>query len=134
MKRIMIIVSLAVLASCSLTEERPETARLIVQAATYQVIDGDASKAERVIEIATEVRSIAETDPHLTIAALVQSARELVRWDTLEPSERLLIEALLVELQYRLEERFGPDPLPADLRLTVDRIAGWVVDAASIAT
>ena len=121
------------IASCAFIEERPETVRLIVQAATLKVIDGDPDKAARVVEIASDVRRISSATPELTVSALITTVRGLIKWGDLEAEQVLLVEALLLELQYRLEDRLGPEPLPEQLRLTVNQITTWIIDTASIA-
>lgn len=131
-KLLLLLIVGASLSSCSLTQERPETARLLTHAATYKIIDDDTNRAVRVIEIASEVRSIAQSDPDLTIAATIASTRSLIRWEKLDQAERLLVEAVLSEVKIRLEDRFGTNPLPEDLRLTVNAICTWVIEAAAI--
>lgn len=118
------------LASCSFLEERPATAYLATTYATLKVIDDDAEKAERVIEIATEVLQLASSDPETTISRLMSEARGLIRWNRLDDADTLLVNALLVEVEHRLREKFGDGIIPEDARLTVQTLAGWVIEAA----
>ena len=119
-----------VFAGCSTLNEYENTARLTTQYATIKVIDDDRAKAQRVEEIATEVKAYAQDDLFLTVDRLIDEARSQIAWHKLDAADRLLVDALLTELEVRLKERFGGDAVPDELRLTVEKLADWVISAA----
>lgn len=124
------VLLLGFLAACSFVQERESNARLATMYATIKVVDGDAAKADRVEEIATEIREYASGEKFLTVDLLVDQVRKQVNWDRLDAADKLLVSALLDELKLQLIERLGADVLPEDLRLAADTVAGWVITAA----
>ncbi len=129
--RILVLLTALVLTGCAFVEESPGSAYIATTYATLKVIDDDPEKAQRVEEIALEVLRVADDDPEATIDRLIETARGHIRWDRLDNADTLLVNALLIELAERLKERFGEGIIPEDARLTVQTLAGWVIDAAS---
>ncbi len=115
---------------CAWLEENETSARVLTTYATLKVIDEDPEKARRVEEIALEVLQLADSDPQTTIQRLVGEARSHIRWERLDAADSLLVNALLIELEVRLQERYGDGIIPEDARLTVRTLAGWVIEAA----
>ena len=118
-------------ASCSWLESNSGAAKLTVQYATIKVIDHDPAKARRVMAIAKEVQRIAESDTHLTVDRLMDAIVDHIDFDALDTADKLLVTALLNELSRELKARIPEDNI-AELKLTVDHIAGWVVSAAAM--
>lgn len=118
---------------CALVAENESTARITTTYATLKVIDDDADKAARVIEIATEVKTFASDDPEATVDALIVATRALIRWDRLDRADAILVDTLLLELARELKERLGAGVLPEAARLTVVMVADWVISAAALA-
>jgi len=133
MKHLLIYLALfSLMVGCSTLNEYERTARLTTMYATIKVVDDDQAKAERVEEIAGEVKRYAQDAELLTIDALIDTTRSLIDWSKLDAADRLLVDALLLELEDRLKERFGDDTVLEDLRLTVDKVADWVIEAAQM--
>ena len=120
-------------ASCAWLDTNTGAAKLTVQYATIKVIGHDAGKAKRVTAIAQEVRRIAESDPHLTVDRLIEAIVDHIDWDKLDAADKMLINALINELARELAVRIPANNI-AELRLTVDHIATWVVSAARMVT
>ena len=127
---LLAIATLSLATACSTLNEHENTARLTTQYATIKVIGDDRAKAQRVEEIATEVKSFAQDELVLTVDRLIDETRSQINWQRLDAADRLLVDALLTELEVRLKERFGGDAVPHELRLTVDKLADWVISAA----
>jgi len=117
---------------CALIQENESTARIVVTYATLKIVDGEPAKGERVIEIAEEVRTYTSDDPEVTVDALMNRVRGLIRWERLDRADTLLITALLVELEERLKERLGEGLISPEDRLTVRTLADWVISAAEL--
>lgn len=127
---LMLAAIFSLVSACATIGDQDSTVRLAAMYATIKVINGDTRKAERVEEIASQVQAYASDEKFLTIDLLVDQVRELVNWDKLDAADTLLVDALLMELRSRLEERLGTNVLPEDLRLAVNTVAGWVISAA----
>ena len=133
MKQLMTAaLAVSLLAGCSFLAQHSATAKIATQYATIKVIDGDPGKAARVASIATEVRRYASGEPHLTVDRLIQAVRDRIDWASLDAADTLLVTALLDHLRAELTARLGPDILPGDLRLAVDKVASWVAAAARL--
>lgn len=132
MKNLLLALTCLALSACSFVDEREDTARLAVMYATIKVIDEDADRADRVIEITREVKGYASGEASLTVEGLIAEVRDQIRWDRLDAADELLVQALLIELRDRLKERFDGDYIPQDLAITVDKVADWVISAAAM--
>lgn len=118
------------LAGCSFLQDNQPTARLTVQYATLKVIDGDLDKRDRVVEIAERALDRLDDTPEATVHAVVGEVREQVPWSNLDAADKILIDALLTELESRLIERYGDGVLSEEARLGAATVAQWVISAA----
>lgn len=118
------------LAGCSILQDNQPTARLTVQYATLKVIDGDLDKRDRVVEIAERALDRLDDTPEATVHAVVGEVREQVPWSNLDAADKILIDALLTELESRLIERYGDGVLSEEARLGAATVAQWVISAA----
>ena len=126
-----LIALLMVLSGCAFIQEHESEARIATTYATLKVIDEDAERAARVVDIATEVSEIAGGDPEATVGLLIAEARDLIKWENLDAADTVLVDTLLIELEARLIDVLGDGILPDDARVTVQTIAEWVIRAAS---
>lgn len=127
---IMIVASAMLIGGCAWVEENPATAYMAVTYATEKVIDGDVERAQRVEQIALEVEQAATGDTAQTIDLLIDLARDEIDWTKLDSADTRLVNYLLLTLSDELKERYGDGFIPEDARLTVNQIAGWVIEAA----
>lgn len=118
------------LAGCASLQDNQPTARLTVQYATLKVIDNDVEKRDRVVEIAERTLDRLDDTPEATVSALVREVRDQVPWSKLDSADKILIDALLTELEARLIERFGDGVLSEEARLGAATVAEWVISAA----
>lgn len=125
-----LLVGAGSLSGCAWLSENEGSARLLTTYATLKVIDGDAARADRVEEIALEVATYAGADPDVSVDALIARVRGLIDWSDLDEADTLLVNALLVEVSIRLKEKLGDGLIPEDARITVQTLAGWVIEAA----
>ena len=129
----MILGSVMFLSGCSLlqyVEQSPLASQLAVQQATLRYINEDAEKAQRVITVAEQVED--QVSGVVTIALLDNYLSAQIQWHKLSIADAVLLDALLVELANRLEEKMGEAELsPQDLA-NVQRVIGWVILYASM--
>ncbi len=125
-------VAVFVLAGCAWLSEGNTDVKLVTQYAVLKVAENDPAKAQRIEEIALEVQRYATGEALLTVDALIVAIRAEIRWDRLDAADALLVNALLDRLRTELVERLGADVLPEDLRLAVDVLCEWIVEAARL--
>jgi len=133
------LLALTLCAGCSFVEERESQAELVTKYATLKVIKGDPARADRVEDVASEVLRFVDNSTPSTVEALISFVRAEIRWDKLDEADALLVEALLIEVKYQLKALVCDDEanlnecedfIPADLKITTQKIARWVVEAA----
>lgn len=127
---LIVLVLSSLVAGCATISENENTARVTVMYATIKVIDEDQAKADRIVEIAEEVKEYASNVEQLTVDLLISETRAQIDWSKLDAADRLLVDTLLVELETRLKERFDGAEVPEELALTVEKVADWVINAA----
>lgn len=123
---------LSLLGACAALQEGNADAKLITQYAVIKVAENDPAKADRIEQIALEVQKYAGDEVQLTVDALIVAIRAQIHWDQLGTGDTLLVNALLDRLRTELTARLGPDVLPEDLRLAVDTVTAWVIEACEL--
>lgn len=105
--------------------------RLAVFYATAKVIDGDQTKAGRIVDLIQEAREYVSGDPEVTISALYEGVVERVNWAALDPADQIIIEAILLEAKARLQEEIGVGLLSPEQRVKVSTVLNWIEAAAN---
>ena len=127
MKRLLTIVAItAALAGCAAGPQLP------LQYATLKLIERDAVTADAVIDRTERLQALIDADAELTLVDLQSRAREIVGYDTLPASDRLLIDALMGDVSYDL----GVDvesPLSDEHRRAIQKRLEWIAQAAVMA-
>lgn len=119
-------------AGCSFLQSiEPDTKQLAVQYATLKVIDGDSDRAARVVDLVQEGRQYVESGASVTVAALYEGVRDRIDWQSLDPADRILIEAILTRARERLREEIGVGLLDPDQQVKVLTVLDWIEAAAS---
>lgn len=133
MRVILAMLALAVvLTGCSFLQSlEPDTRQLAVQYATYKAIDGDLAKAARAVELVQEGRQYVQADSSVSVAALYEGVRDRINWQSLDPADRLLLEAILTQARDRLQSEIGAGLLDPDQKLQVLTVLDWIEAAAS---
>lgn len=140
MKTAIISVLLAIsigLAGCATTAQTDQTkliAKLAVSYAVIKVTDKHPEKAAKILEISKAVKAIAGSDGFNTVDLLIAYIKTRVDLSKLDAADRLLASALIDEIGIQLKSRIGADVLTPDKLLIVGEVAGWVEEAATLAT
>lgn len=129
-KFLLLTAAVPLFAGCAWIEENPATAYMAVSYATEKVIEGDVERAQRVEQIALEVERASSGDAVATIDLLIELIRDEIDWTKLDSADTRLVNYLLLTLSDELKERYGDGLIPEDARLTVQQIAGWVIETA----
>ena len=137
MKKALVLLfafSFPFLAGCSLlqtAEDSPLVAKLTVQQATLRVIDEDVERAERVLELAGQARSMVQVD-EATVDFVDGFIRAQIDWGRLTLADAQLLIMLLDELRDRLAERMGEGLLSPEDRVSINRVIDWIEESASL--
>ena len=97
---------------------------------TEELVEGDAEKAAAVRDIATDIRAAATAEEFATVDLLITAVRARVPWDRISPVDAAIAEELIKSLRQYLLDELGADVLPEHMRLTVEKVSGWVILAA----
>lgn len=111
---------------------------LIAQAAvvyaTAKVVENNPAYGPRIAQIAGEVRSVAKGEAFGTVDILIQFVRAKIEWEKLSPADTAMVNLLLDAVRIELIARLGAVELPTDRMLVVEKVAGWIEQAAIAAT
>lgn len=134
MKRLalFLIACLLTLSGCATIENAPATSKLVVQVATMKVIEAESdrhARAAKIIEIATEAKTWLDTDT-VTVDLIKSKVLERLTGLNLQPSDRLLASVLVDAVASDLLSKVGVGLIPADKRITVNQVLGWVIEAS----
>jgi hypothetical protein len=132
------LLSVLSLTGCASFEQHENTAKPIIQYATFKVIEqgkspeAQAQKADNIRRIATDVRGLVSGDSTLP---LLQDAvgKQLVKLN-LSPADQFLANALLQAIVEELQAKIGTGVLKPDQLVQVDTVLGWVIEAANFAS
>ena len=122
------------MAGCSLlevVEDSPMASYIVVQQSTLRFIGDDVERAERVMEIAEQVEEYAAGT--VTVALLIDYTRAQVRWDKMSLADAALLDSLLMQLSFSLEDKMGTGELSPEDLVNVQTVVGWIKSNAELA-
>jgi hypothetical protein len=130
------------LGGCSALKSNVLAEQLIVQVATGKFIERESNeskrqnRAQRILDICAEARKWVDFEG-VNLGQLRLKLSERILAANLDPSERILAEALVSQLLVALNERQGPDdaPIPVadpDFKYRVNTILAWVEGVAKV--
>ena len=121
------------MAGCSLlevVEDSPMASYIVVQQSTLRFIGDDVERAERVMEIAEQVGEY--TAGTVTVALLIDYTRAQVRWDKMSLADAALLDSLLMQLSFSLEDKMGTGELSPEDLVNVQTVVGWIKSNAEL--
>lgn len=119
----LLAVAVAILWGCASPPQLP------IQYATMKLIERGAVTAEDVQTRVNRVRHL--VDDGLTLTELGERVRGVVGYTKLEPSDRLLVDAILGDVAHRLDIGFGA-PLDDQHREAIHEALDWIEQAAAL--
>lgn len=132
---IIAFVAVSMFSGCSTLgraiDENPATTKAAVYVGTLKYIGENSDKALRVENTASEILS--GMSGGTTIDQLDGRLRALIQWDRLDMADAILLHALLTELRSTMVATIGEGLLSPDDAVRIERVAGWVIDAARLA-
>lgn len=123
--------TLAWLAGCSLLQDRDARLQLAVSYATGKLIEQSSDiTGDRVAAAVVRARAIVEADELVTVIDLTARIRSTLDLDQLGPADKMLVDALLAEVQREFTFRLGAGMLKPEDRLAILTFLDWVELAA----
>lgn len=117
------------LSGCATMEDNPTLTRAVFEYATLKVIDGDAERADRVVDLMDDLMVLASGES--TVELLDERLREQINWSSLSPADTILVNAVLEEVRMELDRQVGDGLLDPDQQLRVIEVLTWIRNAAS---
>lgn len=127
---------LALTAGCAALKQGGTGAQTAVEVATIKVIDGDAERANRVVEIVGKVRGLIEGDEVSTLETVEDNVRSAIDWSGLDTAEKLVVNRLIDAVRAEIDNRINADDIASldpDEVVAVQRILDWIEQAAVMA-
>ena len=127
-------VSLSLLVGgCAFLEERPQTISLVFQYATLKYIGNNVDKAQRVLDVATELQEVVDGNESVTAALIQASLMRAVKWDQMDAADRLLAQEFINYGVEEVNKLVNAGQIDGSSLTTVSRVIDGVIRAAGIA-
>jgi hypothetical protein len=118
------------LASCATRPDNSGLARIAVQFGTLKAIEQSESiNAEGVLRYTAFARGLVENDVVLDPAKIATEILNAIDTENLSPSDRLLAQTLVLQIQVQFEEL---DLLDPSTRVTLLSVLEWIEQAARL--
>ena len=136
--KLLAVIMILLITACSSTGDRlsSETSfvsTLAINYATLKVIENSGApvnKALRIVAIASDTKALLDTGAVALVPQLEQAVRKQIDWTSLDASDTLLVNALLLAVKQELSLRIDGGTLDANAVLTVARVLDIVIQAA----
>lgn len=123
------------LAGCSnvsnLTSNIGSEAELPVKYAVAKVIgESDSVTGQGVLDVTAKVRGYVESDGELILDDLMAQAEGEIDFASMEPTDAVLVKALLAQIQYAIAEDMPT--LPEERKVRILTLLDWIDGAAAL--
>ena len=137
MKKLLIALAMVLsLAGCAILEESSNTKTFAVQYATLKLLEeSDSIDAQEVLDATQKVRMIISEDEQLSLTALSSSFRDKVDISSLQPSDQLLVNAIIRRVESTVTSGLDidTDVITDSQTITLLQLLDDIDEAASIA-
>lgn len=111
--------------------------RLGTQVAVLAVLDQNPTYAPKVADFAEYLTEALDGQDIVDLKELEQMAVEKIDWSKYNPTERLLVEALITQIRVEIENVIAANKLsiptpPEDIKMVVTSFLGWVKEGALV--
>jgi len=120
MKTIIAIVAAMFITACATNPQLP------TQYATLKLIESERVSADDVIERVERVRVLID----MNVAISMSEIESAIDWQSLAPSDRLLVAALIGDLDAEFQ---SPEPFSEEVREAILERLEWIAQAAAMA-
>jgi len=111
--------------------------KLAVQVAVLRVLNSNPTYADSMIAIVEDVKTVIDALDILDLTELEQLIKERIDWSKFEPTEKLLVDALISQVRVEIDNviaiKLDGIPTPnEDVKLIVTSFVDWVAEAAML--
>lgn len=111
--------------------------RLGVQVAVISILDKNPAYTDRIVSFTDYIKEYIEGEEILNLRELEDVVRDKINWDDFEPTERLLIEALISQIRVEIENVLKANkielPTPTeDVKMITESFVTWVQEGAKV--
>lgn len=92
--------------------------------------DDLSHRANRVIEVAEQIKQTASSSSPIVVSFLEAQARQLIDWNSLKLSEQILLNALLLSITQEIEQRISKGSLDENRLVILNDIFDIVIQSA----
>lgn len=126
--------ALALSGCASFTADDSTGGKFVVQYSTLKLIErSDDITSAKVTETVAKIRERVVNDEEIRYADLKTRLLEEVRFDSLEPSDQLLVMTIMDQLVLDIDTGVQADFISEEDRISIDRFLTWVEQAAAMA-
>ena len=104
--------------------------KLALQYATMKTVEESSFTAQDVYDKAVEWSSRVGATESVAVDELKQRFLEEVGYDTLEPSDKLLVSALLSQIDYSLQDFDTGKVISQEQQVRLQKVLDWIAEAA----
>lgn len=111
--------------------------KLAVQVAVLKVLDSNPTYAPELVAFSDIIKTYVDMEDYVNLDALEELVNEKIDWSKFQPTERLLVQALISEVRVEIENvlkvNVGKIPTPPeDVKMIVESFVDWVSEAAQL--
>lgn len=126
--------ALALSGCASFTADDSAGGKFVVQYSTLKLIErSDDITSDTVMETVNRIRDRIVGNEEVRYADLKTRVLEEVRFDSLDPSDQLLVMTIMDQLVLDIDTGVQADFISEEDRVSIDRFLGWVQQAAAMA-
>jgi hypothetical protein len=104
--------------------------KLAVQYSVMKYIGDDDLRAARVIKHVDNTIALVERGEVVTVVEIAVEVRSRIKWKNIDTADRLLVDALLVELERSLTKQIGNGQLNPESTVELIAVLEWIKSAA----
>lgn len=126
--------ALALSGCASFSADESTGGKFVVQYSTLKLIErSDDISSDVVMETVNRIRNRIVNDEEVRYANLKTRLLDEVKYDSLEPSDQLLVMTIMDQLVLDIDTGVQADFISEEDRVSIDRFLGWVQQAAAMA-
>jgi len=132
LNKLILVSFLALGLTACQTPTQTALAQIAVQRAVYEVIKDHPERAQRIVDIATQVEAVAGKEVAATPAILETIIRSQIKWTELAPQDVQMVDSLITLLRVELENQLSKVEVDEQKLLVVKTVASWVKQTAQL--
>lgn len=107
------------------------TAKVVVQVAVFNLLTDHPEYQKPLLDITGKVDAYLDGDPEAKVDIIMDLVNQQIKWDKLSPRDALTIQSVLAVVDINLRQQIDNQTLPADVKLKVRTVLGWINQVAN---